>query len=274
MKKFTVVSLIMALCLAVCLPVFAASANISFDQVPAGIKKPGIYMEQDISLASRALPSMARKVLLVGQRLGARIEPKIFQGGTLDDMATAGTYTATTVKKYRVKISATGTPDQMQWSSDNGTTWSVASNVTTTATSLVSGVTASWSASTGHAVNDEWRFNAYPASSVAAEVPTQVFSDGAAGTAFGQGSLAHLMARAAIQRNPYLDLTVVALNDAAGIAASGTITITQTATVAGISGAAQPVWPTNAAGTVADGTITWTEDGAELIDQASITISA
>jgi hypothetical protein len=43
-------------------------------------------------------------------------------------------------------------------------------------------------------------------------------------------------------------------------------------TTAGISGAAQPVWPVNAAGTVGDGTITWTEDGAELIDQASINI--
>lgn len=233
MKKLFSFLAVFALNLALAASAFSASANISFDQVPAGIKKPGIYMEQDLSLASHALPSMARKVLVIGQRTGARIEPEIFQGGTLDDMTSKGTYTATTVKKFRVKVSATGTPDMMQWSADNGTTWSVASGVTTTDTALVSGVSVSWAATTGHAVDDEWRFNAYPAASVAAETPTQIFSDGAAGTAFGQGSLAHLMARAAVQRNPYLDLTVVALDDAAGIAATGTITITETATAAG-----------------------------------------
>jgi phage tail sheath gpL-like len=211
---------------------FAASANIQFNQVPAGLKKPGIYVEQDISLASRSLPSMARKVLVIGQRLAARIEPEIWQGGTLDDMTSHGTYTATTAKKYRVKISSTGTPDQFQYSENNGTSWSVASNVTSTA-SLSSGVTISFAATTGHATNDEWRFNAYPAGSVAAEVPTQILSDGAASTAFGIGSLSHLMARAAIQTNPYIDLSVVSLNDAAGVAASGTITITETATGAG-----------------------------------------
>lgn len=210
--------------------VFAASSNIQFNQIPAGIKKPGVYMEQDISLAARSLPSMARKVLVIGQKTAARVEPEIWQGGTLDDMGSYGTYTGSTVKKFRVKISATGTPDQMQYSSDDGLTWSLASNVTTSLTSLVSGVTVSWGATTGHAANDEWRFNAYPAGSVAQAVPTQVFSDGAAAAAFGLGSTAHLMAQAAMQANPYIDLTVVALDDAAGTKASGTITITNTAT--------------------------------------------
>ncbi|MBI5234735.1 MAG: phage tail sheath subtilisin-like domain-containing protein [Deltaproteobacteria bacterium] len=69
---------------------------------------------------------------------------------------------------------------------------------------------------------------------VAQKVPTQVFSDSDAETAFGPGSIAHLMARAAIKANPYLDLTVVALDDAgAGVAATGTVTITGPATSSG-----------------------------------------
>lgn len=233
MKKLFLFLAVLWLCIIGAASAFAASQDISFSQVPAGIKKPGIYMEQDITLASHALPSMARRVLVIGQRLNARVEPEIFQGGTLDDLGSHGTYTGTTIKKIRVKISATGTPDQMQYSTDDGGTWSIASNVTTTLSTIISGATMSWSATTGHAVSDEWRFNAYPASSVAAVVPTQTFSDSDAATAFGSGSLAHLMARAAIQRNAYIDLTVVALDDAAGIAASGTITIANTATNSG-----------------------------------------
>jgi phage tail sheath gpL-like len=234
MKRILLAAVLLALCISLGAgQVFAASANISFDQVPSGIKKPGIYMEQDLSLASRALPSMARKVLIIGQRTGARVEPAIYQAGTLDDMVSAGTYTGTAARRYRVKISATGTPDQMQWSTDNGATWSVASNVTTTATTLSSGVTVSWAASTGHALNDEWRFAVYPAGTTAQAVPTQVFSDNAASASFGVGSLAHLMVRAAMQRNPYIDLTVTALTDAAGVAASGTVTITDAATGSG-----------------------------------------
>jgi phage tail sheath gpL-like len=234
MKKISLVSIVFALCLSLfAIAAIAASANIKFDQVPSGIKKPGIYMEQDLSLAARALPSMARKVLIIGQRTAARIEPEIFQGGTLDNMGVYGTYTGSTVKKYRVKISTLGTPDQMQYSEDNGATWSVASNTTTTLTTLSSGVTVSWAATTGHALNDEWRMNAYPAGTVNALVPTQIFSDGNAGTSFGLGSLAHLMARAAIQRNPYLDLSVIALDDAAGIASTGTITVSTTAAASG-----------------------------------------
>lgn len=119
-----------------------ASKSVSFSQIPGGIKKPGIYIEQDTSLASHALPSTARKVLIIGQRLAA---------GT-----------------------------------------------------------------------------------IAEKVPKQIFSEAEAATYFGAGSLAHLMARAAITRNPYIDLTVITLVDAvAGVAAAGMFTITGPATSAG-----------------------------------------
>ncbi len=68
---------------------------------------------------------------------------------------------------------------------------------------------------------------------VAALVPTQVFSDAQAADYFGNGSQAHLMCRAAIKANAYLDLTVCALDDGAGVAATGTVTIANAATSTG-----------------------------------------
>lgn len=73
------------------------------------------------------------------------------------------------------------------------------------------------------------------AGAVAALVPTQIFSDAEAAAAFGNGSNAHLMCRAAITANPYLQLSVCALDDmVAGAAATGTITITGPATGPGV----------------------------------------
>ncbi len=72
------------------------------------------------------------------------------------------------------------------------------------------------------------------AGTVAQKVPTLIFSDKEAETYFGAGSMLHLMARSAIKANAYLDLTAIALDDAgAGVAASGTVTVTGPATSAG-----------------------------------------
>lgn len=72
------------------------------------------------------------------------------------------------------------------------------------------------------------------AGTIAQKIAANVFSDKEAETYFGAGSMAHLMVRAAIKANPYLDLTVIALDDAgAGIAATGTVTITGPATSSG-----------------------------------------
>ena len=51
------------------------------------------------------------------------------------------------------------------------------------------------------------------AGTVAQIIPTQVFSDAEAAAYFGNGSIAHLMARAAMKANAYLDLSVCALDD-------------------------------------------------------------
>ena len=120
-----------------------ASENISFDSIPASIRKPGKYFEFNTRLAVRTLPTNEQKILVIGQRTSA--------------------------------------------------------------------------------------------GSVAALVPTRVFSDAEAQVYFGAGSIAHLMARAAIKANPYLQLTVIALDDAqAGNPAQGTLTYTGPATRAGV----------------------------------------
>ncbi len=66
-------------------------------------------------------------------------------------------------------------------------------------------------------------------------VPVQVFSDQEAATYFGYGSIAHMMAAAAIKANPYIYLTVIGITEAtAGIAATGKLTISGTATSSGV----------------------------------------
>jgi phage tail sheath gpL-like len=74
------------------------------------------------------------------------------------------------------------------------------------------------------------------AGSVAALVATQVFSESEAAAYFGAGSLCHLLARAAIRANPYLQLSVIALDDATDGAAARvhTLTLATNASSAGL----------------------------------------
>jgi phage tail sheath gpL-like len=119
-----------------------ASKNISFDNIPGSIRKPGKYFEFNTKLAVRTLPQNQQNALIIGQR------------------TSAGT--------------------------------------------------------------------------VLANVLTPIFSDKDAEVYFGVGSMLHLMARAAIKANPYMQLTAIALDDAgAGVAATGTVTISGPATAAG-----------------------------------------
>lgn len=69
--------------------------------------------------------------------------------------------------------------------------------------------------------------------SVAAGTVKQVFSDVEAAGYFGYGSLAHLMVRAALTANPYLDLSVLSLADGT-TAQTWTITFATAATASGV----------------------------------------
>ncbi|HHR5860160.1 TPA: phage tail sheath C-terminal domain-containing protein [Providencia alcalifaciens] len=69
---------------------------------------------------------------------------------------------------------------------------------------------------------------------VAPLTPIDIYDDSVAGTAFGEGSLAHLMAKSAIQANSYLQLQVIGIEEAvAGKKATATVTITAPATRGG-----------------------------------------
>ncbi|PJG86216.1 phage tail sheath subtilisin-like domain-containing protein [Conservatibacter flavescens] len=65
--------------------------------------------------------------------------------------------------------------------------------------------------------------------------PVKVYSDTEAATAFGAGSLAHLMVRQALKNNANMNLTVVGLADhSAGVVAEGAIQVSGTASTAGV----------------------------------------
>ncbi|THA10499.1 phage tail sheath subtilisin-like domain-containing protein [Rodentibacter pneumotropicus] len=65
--------------------------------------------------------------------------------------------------------------------------------------------------------------------------PTPIYSDADAKNAFGAGSWAHLMARVAIQNNAMISLTAIGLKDnEAGVAATGSVTLSGTASNAGV----------------------------------------
>lgn len=65
--------------------------------------------------------------------------------------------------------------------------------------------------------------------------PMSVFSADEAALSFGYGSIAHLMVTTAIKTYAYLDLTVIGISDAvAGLAATGTLTITGPASAQGV----------------------------------------
>jgi phage tail sheath gpL-like len=119
-----------------------ASPNISFDNLPASIRKPGKYFEFNLKLAVRTLPGNLQRMVIIAQK-------------------------------------------------------------------TASGV--------------------WPANSV-----VDVFSDAEAAVYAGRGSIAHLMVRAAIKANPYLQLSLLLLEDAGGaVAAAGTITFGGAATGSG-----------------------------------------
>ncbi|MGP3123393.1 phage tail sheath C-terminal domain-containing protein [Serratia marcescens] len=70
--------------------------------------------------------------------------------------------------------------------------------------------------------------------SVNALTPVNVFSEDEAARYFGRGSQVFRMARAAIRANPYIQLTVIGLDDTtAGVAATGSLVINGTASGSG-----------------------------------------
>ena len=205
--------------------------TIKFDGIPTSTRKPGKYFEFNSKLAVRTLPSNGQKMLIIGQRTKTRIEPARFQGGTLNDMTSQGAFVGANKKDFIVKISTADATDEFEYSTDGGVTWSVATAVTGAAQVLEEGVTVTFGATTGHALGDQFELSAWPEPTVAALVPTSIFSADDAAEYFGHGSMVHLMSVAAIKANQYLDLTICALDDAgASTASAGSIKVNGPAT--------------------------------------------
>ncbi len=207
--------------------------QIVFNDIPYTLI-PGVYGEFDFSKANRSLIENIQKLMLLGQRLKARIEPARWQGGTLNDCTAGGTYTGDAKKNCWVKISVAAATDKFQYSIDRGVTWSSETDITGSAQALEDGVTVTFGATTGHAVDDEWRFGAWPDPTVAEKVPTQIWSDVEAAVKLGYGSMVHMMARAALAAGQAYQLFVCALDDdGAAVVSAGAYTFSGTCVAAG-----------------------------------------
>lgn len=81
--------------------------------------------------------------------------------GTLNDLTTGRTLTGATSTSFVVKIDSIGAPDTFSWSSDGGTTWTdINVAITGGAQPLLNGVTITFGATSGHALDDTWSFTA------------------------------------------------------------------------------------------------------------------
>lgn len=85
-----------------------------------------------------------------------------FTGRGLDDCtADCDSYTQSTPLSYRVQIDGAGAPDTFKWSDDGGSTWDATLvAITGAAQTLNNGVTITFTATTGHTVDNYWDISA------------------------------------------------------------------------------------------------------------------
>ena len=85
-------------------------------------------------------------------------------GNALDDMISndGDNYTGVVTRNYRIKIDdAASSPEEFTWSHDGGSTWEATGvAITGAAQTLEDGVTVTFGATVGHALNDYWDFKA------------------------------------------------------------------------------------------------------------------
>jgi hypothetical protein len=101
----------------------------------------------------------------ISRRAGIQFGVPIFTGSGLNDMLQNGgygNYTGTVFGKYEVTIDATGIPDTFKWRV-NGGAYTSGVAITGAAQALSLGVTVTFTATTGHTLNDTWTFYAFPA---------------------------------------------------------------------------------------------------------------
>jgi hypothetical protein len=101
------------------------------------------------------------------------IGPAVFSGSGVNDATSGGHYTAGAANaQYAVTISRTGTPDYFRWSKNGGKLSSPIA-ITGSAQPITDGVTITFSAITGHTLNDSWSIAVSANGSVSGYTVTQ-----------------------------------------------------------------------------------------------------
>lgn len=202
--------------------------SISFEEIPASVRKPGRYLEFNTRLAARGLPADRQSVLLIGQGNEAAISDASFDGTGTNDLATAGTFTGTSRKAFVVEIQTAGTSETagtFRWSSDGGKSWDASGvSITGSAQTLTLGVTVEFDTTYGYTAGDKWSFYADPPAADTELTPVEIFSVADAKSRFGAGSQLALMAEAAYAANRYVALHAVMQDEAASGAVAASLT--------------------------------------------------
>ena len=142
-------------------------------------------------------------------------------GTGLNDATFGGVYSGGSTKTYAVKITATGTPDSFQYSSDNGSSYNgVNIQVRSDGVqNLAEGVNIIFGATTGHTLNDVWK------STVIVPLTTLTEPHRMAEIEVNHpGSSADLKGRFIIRSNDGGQIGSVSIHNAAGSPATGDIT--------------------------------------------------
>lgn len=86
-----------------------------------------------------------------------------FSGSGLNDFHVRGKHTGTEGHYYIVRIDGTGSPNTFRWSNDYGSTWvQTGVPITGSKQDLEYGIKILFDSQTGHTLNDQWAFYAYP----------------------------------------------------------------------------------------------------------------
>lgn len=169
--------------------------------IASNIRVPGSYNEIDSSGANNRLPAYRAPMLVVAPKIKA-----------------PSAWVATTVTALGAKV--------MPATSNNGRYYICIAAGTTSA------VEPSWPGAGGSVVDGTvtWRELCDASKMIAVNTPTICYSADEAADMAGRGSIAHRMCRAAFRQYPYVELTLITIDDASsGVHATATMTFTGTA---------------------------------------------
>jgi len=145
------------------MPVLIKDANGAVVSLASPVITGSVSVYRNINLAAtgQVVKGSAGQIyggLLFNLALGTGVGPAAFQGATLNDLTSGGTYTDTINNPnalFEVEITTIGTPDQFHWRK-NGGVWSANTSITGSAQTLSDGVTVTFAATTGHGL-DSWK---------------------------------------------------------------------------------------------------------------------